>query len=104
MENEKKFVDGLFINKPSEKAPDFVRVKASISADKFIPFLKENVNGKGYLNFDILESKEGKLYAKIDTFEPTPNATMGNDEESAREKINKIKEQDGEIRIEDIPF
>ena len=97
---EKKFIDGLFINKPSEKAPDFVKVKASISADKFIPFLKENVNGKGYLNFDILESKEGKYYAKIDNFEPTPNATMED------KNINKMfdEAQDDDIKIEDLPF
>ena len=67
---ENKFIKGLFVNKPSEKAPDFVKAKVSISADSFIPYLKDNVNGKGYINFDILESKDGKYYAKLDDFKP----------------------------------
>ena len=91
---EKKFIDGLFINKPSEKAPDFVKVKASISADKFIPFLKENVNGKGYLNFDILESRDGKYYAKIDTFEPKKETV----------EVENMRGEKDIVDINDLPF
>ena len=111
MENEKKFVDGLFVNDIS-KAPDFYDAKLGFTS-KFIEFYNNNCDSKGNLRIDIKTSKGGKQYAEKDDWKPesinnysqtTPNATMGNDEESAREKINKIKEQDGEIRIEDIPF
>jgi len=67
---ENKFVNGLFINNPSENAKDFVIAKVSVSADTFIPFLKDNTDGKGYMKFDILKSKEGKLYAKLDNWKP----------------------------------
>lgn len=97
---ENKFLKGVFINTPSEKAPEFVVAKISISADTFIPFLKENVDGKGYLKFDILKSKEGKLYAKLDNWKPTEvvDETLDN--------INKVfnDSSESDIKIEDIPF
>lgn len=78
---ENNFIKGLFVNKPSEKAPDFVIAKCSISADTFPQFLKENVNGKGYMNFDILRSnKDGKYYAKLDTFKPVEQTELKKDE------------------------
>lgn len=96
MENSKpKFISGLFVNKPSDKAPDYVKAKMSVSADTFIPFLKENVNGKGYLNFDIMESKDGKFYAKLDDF--VPNQNYGTESDLVAPK------QD-EINIDEIPF
>jgi hypothetical protein len=96
MENSKpKFISGLFVNKPSDKAPDYVKAKMSVSADTFIPFLKENVNGKGYLNFDILESKDGKFYAKLDDFVPNQNYGTESD---------LIAPKQDEINIDEIPF
>lgn len=82
---ENNFIKGLFVNRPSDKAPSFVKAKISISADTFPQFLKDNVNGKGYMNFDILESKDGKYYAKLDSFEP-----------------KQVEER--ELKIENIPF
>lgn len=63
-------VDGLFFDKPSENAPDFVKGKISIQADKLIPFLEQHKNEKGYVNIDLLKSKAGKLYCKLNTFVP----------------------------------
>lgn len=85
---ENNFIKGLFVNRPSDKAPSFVKAKISISADTFPQFLKENVNGKGYLNFDILESKDGKYYAKLDNFKPS----------------EQNKQEAQEIDISDCPF
>lgn len=82
---ENNFIKGLFVNRPSDKAPSFVKAKISISADTFPQFLKDNVNGKGYMNFDILESKDGKYYAKLDSFEPK-------------------QVEESKLKIEDIPF
>lgn len=65
---EQKFVDGLFVNR-REQAPDFVIANLSFN-EKFINYLKSNMNAKGYVNVDVLKSKEGKLYAKLNDFKP----------------------------------
>ncbi|MEI6529658.1 MAG: hypothetical protein WCN88_04695 [Candidatus Falkowbacteria bacterium] len=66
---ENKFVDGLFVSR-REQAPDFVKVNLSFHADKFYQYMLVTQNEKGYVNIDILESKEGKLYAKLNDFKP----------------------------------
>ena len=67
---EKIYAKGLFA-KRNEKAPDFVVCNISIKADEFDKFVKENTNEKGYVNLQVLKSKEkGTLYAVLDTFEP----------------------------------
>ena len=69
MSEEIKFVKGLFCNE-RKGAPDFVRAKFSINVDSFIEFAQANKNEKGYLNFDILEAKSGKDYAKVNDWKP----------------------------------
>jgi len=67
---ETKLIEGLYAKKPSDNAPDFVKAKISIN-QKFIDFYNENKNEKGYLNMDILETKDGtKYYAKLDEYKP----------------------------------
>ena len=67
---EKIYAKGLFA-KRNEKAPEFVICGLSVKTDDFIQFLKENTNEKGYVNLQVLKSKEkGTLYAVLDTFEP----------------------------------
>ena len=66
----KKYAQGLFV-KRNDKAPDFVVCSLSIKAEEFNQFLEENVNEKGYVNLQVLKSKDkGTLYAVLDTFEP----------------------------------
>ena len=67
---EKINVKGLFA-KRNEKAPEFVICGLSVKTDDFIQFLKENTSEKGYVNLQVLRSKDkGTLYAVVDTFEP----------------------------------
>ena len=67
---EKIHAEGLFA-KRNEKAPEFVICHLSVKTDDFIQFLKENTNEKGYVNLQVLRSKDkGTLYAVVDTFEP----------------------------------
>ena len=73
MSDETAFVDGLYADKPSDKAPDFVKAKLSIKASKLCQWLNGNQDllNNGYLNVDILETKDGsKYYCKINTFKP----------------------------------
>ena len=72
--SDKKFIDGMFVENPNSKAPDFVKGKISINA-KFIEWYNANKNDKGYVNIDLLESKDGKLYAKHNDFVPKAQTT-----------------------------
>ena len=72
---EKINVKGLFA-KRNEKAPEFVICSLSVKTDDFTQFLKENTNEKGYVNLQVLRSKDkGTLYAVVDTFEPKASTT-----------------------------
>ncbi len=67
---EKIYVKGLFA-KRNKKAPEFVICGLSVKTDDFVQFLEENTNEKGYVNLQVLKSKDkGTLYAVVDTFEP----------------------------------
>ena len=62
----------------------------SIKTDEFIQFLKENTNDKGYVNIQVLKSREkGTMYAVLDTFEPKTNTTP-----TQEKKVVKTKESD----------
>lgn len=72
---EKIYAKGLFA-KRNENAPEFVTCSLSIKTDDFIQFLRENTNEKGYVNLQVLKSREkGTLYAVVDTFEPKASTT-----------------------------
>ena len=72
---EKIYAKGLFV-KRNEKAPEFVVCSLSFKAEDFTQFLKENTNEKGYVNLQVLKSKDkGTLYAVLDTFEPKASNT-----------------------------
>lgn len=84
------FVEGLYIKKPNEQAPDFVKGKVSINVEKllnFINFNKEHITN-GYLNIDLLESKKGELYFKLNTWK-------------AEDKAEKVDEN---TPLDEIPF
>jgi hypothetical protein len=70
-----EFVKGLYA-KRNEKAPDFVKVNLSFKSSDFIEWIKNNTNAKGYCNIDILESKEGKIYPKLNDWKPTAEGTQ----------------------------
>ena len=66
-----EFPSGIYAKKPSDKAPDFVWGKINIKLDDAILFLqKEMDNGEEWVNLELLESKENKLYLKIDRWKP----------------------------------
>lgn len=71
---EATFPQGLFINPKRENAPEFVLGSLSIKKEEFLEWLKEQEESeKGYINIDILKSKEGKSYLKLNTWKPKEN-------------------------------
>ena len=93
-----KFPKGLFV-KRREKAPDFLKVNLSFKTEEFIEWLKDNTNAKGYCNVDVLESKEGNIYAKLNDWKPEQQ----NNEPVKAEDLGDVMEED-EINVESIPF
>jgi hypothetical protein len=84
-----EFVDGLFVNR-KENAPEFVKASLSFKVENFVEYLNSKANAKGYVNIDILESREGKLYAKLNDWKPK------------QEEVEEEEEE--EITSENIPF
>jgi hypothetical protein len=68
---EKVFPDGIRFERPKEGAPEFVKGKLSFEVDKAIAFLTKHKNDKGWVNCDLLKSKEkGTLYLVLNDFKP----------------------------------
>ena len=66
-----QFINGLMFKNPRERSPsvpDFVKAKGSIKRTELIATL-EGMEGE-WVNFDVKESKAGKWYAAVDTWEP----------------------------------
>jgi len=70
MSNETIFADG-FIFKRKENAPEFVVGSQSIKVEEAIAFLQANQKN-GWVNLDIKQSKGGKYYCQLDTWQPKP--------------------------------
>jgi hypothetical protein len=68
---EIQFVPGLFAKAPRETAPPFVKASISIKVAELGVWLRERHKaGEEWVNIDILESKKGSWYAKVNTFKP----------------------------------
>lgn len=66
---ETNFVEGLYFNKPHEKAPDFVKGSISIKKDQFTQWVAtQPTNDKGYIKIDVLLSKKDTLYLKVNDY------------------------------------
>lgn len=68
-----KFVDGMIVKAPHEKAPDFVKAAISIKREELIQWL-EGEQGE-WINLDVKESKAGKWYAAVNDFKPDQSRT-----------------------------
>ena len=100
---EKIYAKGLFA-KRNEKAPEFVICNLSVKSDDFIQFLKENTNEKGYVNLQVLKSKDkGTLYAELDTFEPK-SSIAPTDVKKAVKSQESDPFQNGNSGEGDLPF
>ena len=87
MSNETSFADG-FIFKRKENAPDFVVGSQSIKVEEAIAFLQANQKN-GWVNLDIKQSKGGKYYCQLDTWQPKPKS----EKKDVMEVINNSTEE-----------
>ncbi len=78
-------------------APDFVLGSMVVTMNDLFAFCKANepllteYSGKKQLKLQLLKSKEGKLYAAVDTFKPTP---QGAPQQTTRPAITPDAESD----------
>jgi hypothetical protein len=70
-----QFVNGLIVKAPHPKAPDFVKANLSIKREELIQTLQA-MQGD-WVNVSVKESKGGKWYAAVDTWEPNQSAPSG---------------------------
>ena len=83
MPQEQVFADGLICKPKNEKLPDFYLGHLAFKVETFKAFLDEH-NNNGWVNVDIMRSKGGNTYARLNSF--------------------KQKEKEEEINLEDIPM
>lgn len=74
MSNKTIFADG-FIFKRKENSPEFVVGSQSIKVEEAIAFLQANQKN-GWVNLDIKQSKGGKYYCQLDTWQPKPKGDL----------------------------
>ena len=69
--SDKQFTEGIYFNKPSDKAPDFIKLNLKFERDKLIKWLQSQ---EPEFNVQVKEGKSGKWYGEIDTWKPTKQA------------------------------
>ena len=71
--------NGIRFKLASERAPDFVKGKLSIKRDEFIEWLQQQETG--WVNLDLLVSKSGNPYCKVNDYKPkeTPQVNVEED-------------------------
>jgi hypothetical protein len=80
-QKEKVLAKGIYVEKPSTNAPDWVIAKVSFKMSDALPFLQQHENKAGYVNLDVLMTKDGsKFYAALNQFEPKkPDSLQSSD-------------------------
>ena len=90
------FVDGL-IPKRNDNAPDYAICKLAVKKSELIPFLNEQSGD--WVNMEVMRSKAGKLYTKLDTYEPDQAEVAKQGIADARQTITPEAELE-----DDLPF
>lgn len=74
MENkpEKVFVDGINVQFPSDKAPEYILLKMGFNSAKFFRWCQDHQDDKGWVNITIKKSTKGTIYGELDTWKPKP--------------------------------
>lgn len=85
-----EFIEGLFVNKPHERAPDFIKCSISIKRSALISWLSQKTDDR--INIDVKESKKGAWYASVNDFKPNKQ-----DETAARQETPKPALDDSDI-------
>jgi hypothetical protein len=103
MSNDAKFINGLLVKAPHERAPEYVKAKLSIKREELIAWLQSE-RGE-WINADIKVSSGGRWYASVDDWKPQGGSggTRGGAPQRQRpERATEAPTED--FADDDIPF
>jgi hypothetical protein len=93
MSEEKVFIKGMTVKAPRENAPSFVKASIGINIKDLVAFL--GGFHSEWINIDIKESKGGKWYAELNTWQKG---------DVKSEPIATIEYPTDEVNDGDVPF
>lgn len=89
--SESILAEGFYFERPKEGAPAFIKGRLSIQSEKAIALINKYKNDKGYVNLDLLASKEkGTLYMTVNTWKPETARTPSTNAEPTAEELNAL--------------
>lgn len=104
MSNDTKFINGLIVKAPNERAPEYVKARLSIKREELIAWLQTE-HGE-WINADIKVSQGGKWYAAVDDWKP--NGGSGGSRGGAPQRERPARATDSapadDFQDSDIPF
>lgn len=71
--SDAKFIDGLIVKAPNERAPEYVKAKLSIRREELIAWLQSQAGD--WINADVKVSHGGKWYCQVDDWKPNGAAS-----------------------------
>jgi len=99
MSSDKEFVQGISFKPPREGAPEFVKQNGWIRIDEAIAWLQsKKAAGEESVNFQVKESRGGKIYAEVDDWKPN----QGNG--TPRNNAPRPQRRDESVKFDDAPF
>lgn len=103
--SDNKFINGLIVKAPNERAPEYVKARISIRREELIAWLQTE-HGE-WINADIKVSQGGKWYAAVDDWKPNGGSGGGQQDRSPRPQRQESARQAppaDDFSDDDIPF
>jgi hypothetical protein len=101
-----KFIGGLNFKAKHPSAPDYVICKGSIKREDLIAWLQTEQGD--WINFEVKESKSGKVYAAVDDWKPNQGGGSGGSRGGAPQRERPARATDqrpvDDFEDQDIPF
>lgn len=99
-----KFINGLIVKAPNDRAPEYVKAKLSIKREELIAWLQSE-SGE-WINAEIKVSTGGKWFAAVDEWKPdSQRGTPRQNAPRATERPAKATDKwQDDFESDDIPF
>lgn len=98
---EKQFIEGIYLARKNNEKTPWIKATLAVDVHQFTQFANAHKNRAGVINIDLKESKAGKLYLELNTWQPK-TAEAPADETVVIDE--QIAPQDDTIQPEDLEF
>lgn len=104
MSNGTKFINGLIVKAPNDRAPEYVKARISIKREELIAWLQSE-RGE-WINADIKVSQNGKWYAAVDDWKPNGGSGGSRGGAPQRQRPDRATDDPHQDNFDDsdIPF